>query len=98
MRSVDSKFYKNKKWINCRNSYYDLRNGLCERCLQKGDYVKGEIVHHKVHLTEANYTNPDIAYGIDNLELLCKDCHNNEHFGRGDGKTVKLDELGNIIW
>lgn len=98
MRSIPTTFYKNKQWLNCRNAYFDYRHGLCERCLADGQIIAGVIVHHKEHLTPDNYTDSEIAYGFDNLELLCKECHNKEHFGMNDGHRAKIDELGNIIW
>ena len=38
----------------------------------------------------------NISLNQDNLELLCKDCHNNEH-GRFKKKDVMFDEDGNFI-
>ena len=35
-------------------------------------------VHHKIQLTPENVKNPDIALGWNNLELLCKTCHEQE--------------------
>lgn len=81
MRSIDNKFYKHADWIKCKNSYLISVNYLCERCLAKGDVVPAKIVHHKIHLNQDNYQNPEIAYNFDNLEALCLDCHNKEHFG-----------------
>lgn len=58
------------------------------------DFVKdavslGEIVHHKSYVTKANIFNPSITINFDNLELLCYNCHNNEHIS-------KFDEQGQI--
>lgn len=40
----------------------------------------GYIVHHKKYITSKNVFNPEVAINFDNLELLCIDCHNKEHF------------------
>lgn len=69
-RSIDSRFYKRKAWIDCRNTYFKYRFGLCERCGSPG-----EEVHHKIKLNARNVNDPNIAYGFENLELLCKSCH-----------------------
>ena len=33
-------------------------------------------VHHKTTLTEANVNNYDVSMKLDNLECLCRKCHN----------------------
>lgn len=69
--------------------------GLCERCLKKGLIVPGEIVHHKIHITPDNVNDPAVTLNPDNLELLCRDCHAEEHTDRR--KRYKLDDLGRVI-
>lgn len=49
------------------------------------DFVKdadnhGYIVHHKDYINKDNIYNPNITINFENLELLCMDCHNKEHF------------------
>lgn len=80
MRSIDNSFYNTPAWKECRRSYLQFVSGRCERCLKKGLHVPARIVHHKIYLTEENVSDPSIAYGFDNLEALCKNCHNEEHF------------------
>ena len=72
-------FYTTHAWIQCRRDYAKSVGGLCERCLKRGLYTPGEEVHHKVKLTPETVTDPTIALSWDNLELLCKDCHMEEH-------------------
>ena len=78
-RSIDDNFYRRPAWKKCRSAYIAFRQGrdggLCEICGKK----PGKIVHHKCHLTQETVNDPDIAYGFDNLELVCLDCHNEEH-------------------
>lgn len=81
MKEYAKKFYKSKRWQNCRNSYFKKCGGLCEHCLKKGQIVPGEIVHHKTYITENNINNPKITLNFDNLELLCRECHKEEHKG-----------------
>ncbi|WP_261007121.1 HNH endonuclease [Staphylococcus haemolyticus] len=69
------------------------QNYICERC---GGLAV--ICHHKEWLNEDNYINPYIAYGWDNLEALCLDCHNKEHFGSNSiDDELMFDDNGNII-
>jgi len=64
------KFYKSQLWQRVRDSYAASKDGLCELCGRPG-----EEVHHIRPLTIENIGDPDIAYGFDNLQLLCRDCH-----------------------
>ena len=72
-------FYNTGAWKNCAAAYKKYRRGLCEKCLAKGIYKAGVIVHHKTHLTPENINIPSISCGWSNLELLCRDCHTEEH-------------------
>ena len=98
-RSIDRRFYESPEWRRCKAAYLEKVNHLCERCLAKGIYEPAKIVHHKIHLTEENYGDPEIMFGFDNLEALCQACHNDEH-GRTkntrrwafvDGKLVTME-------
>lgn len=44
----------------------------------------GYMVHHKVYIDANNIWDTNITLSFDNLELLCFDCHNKEHFERND--------------
>ena len=96
MRSVDEKFYHSKLWKNCRNEYKKL-HPYCERCLKEGKLVPTDIVHHKVHLNALNISDTSFTLNFDNLESLCKDCHNKEHFAKTLPKRYKFDEKGQLI-
>lgn len=92
-------FYNSRTWIECRASYISMVGGLCERCSATNRYTPGYIVHHKEYITPSNINNPEITLNHDNLEYLCHECHNREHFGsdlalRDD---VMFDEEGNLV-
>lgn len=91
MRSIERSFYKSKAWERTRELYLKKVNHLCERCLENGLVVPARIVHHKIYLTEANYRDPNVSLSFENLEALCQDCHNSEHFG--DKKKIKRWEF-----
>ena len=86
-------FYRSQAWEKCREGFIKYRHGLCERCLARGIYKPGVIVHHKVHLTPDNITDPTITLSFDNLQLLCRDCHAITHKPE---KRYKIDELGRV--
>lgn len=94
MKEYAKHFYKSAAWRNTRDAFFKSKAGLCERCLKKGLYSPGVIVHHKIHLTPDNISVPEIALSWDNLELLCRDCHALAHKPE---KRYKVDELGRVI-
>ena len=86
-------FYKSKAWRQCRDAYFVLRHGLCERCGRPG-----KIVHHRIWLTPENINDPDVSLNWDHLELLCQDCHNKEHHSESPvGYGLRFDEKGNLV-
>lgn len=105
-------FYVTQAWKKCRNAYISYAGGLCERCLRNGLIVPGKIVHHKIHLTPETIKDPRMAYGFDNLELLCEACHADEHaedikegnmkYLRGkqrkQSQRYRIDEYGKVIY
>ena len=95
MKEYAKGFYSSNEWKACRAAYKKSVGGLCERCLKKGLIVAGEIVHHKNYINPDNVNDPEVLMNFDNLELLCRDCHAQEHLGRN--KRYKLDELGRVL-
>lgn len=92
------RFYKSRRWRDCKNAYTKSVGGLCERCLKKGLYVPGRIVHHKCYIGPDNINDPSITLNWENLELLCRSCHELEHKGikrryavNPDGSIAPLD-------
>jgi 5-methylcytosine-specific restriction protein A len=68
-------FYNSSEWKALRNYKFGQANGLCEHCLKKGIVRQGREVHHRISIEEDWNKRLD----IDNLVLLCPDCHNAEH-------------------
>ena len=94
---MHDKFYQSKRWRTTKNAYIKYRRGLCERCLAKGIYTPGEIVHHKVHITDENILDASIALNFDNLYLVCRNCHAELHSNK-EGSRYTLDENGSVIF
>ena len=95
MKEYAERFYKSKSWQKTRAAYVKMRGGLCERCLKEGRISAGVIVHHKIYLTPENIRHPEITLNFENLELLCREHHQQEHDGRQ--RRYKVDELGRVI-
>jgi len=84
------RFYKSIPWKIAREIKIREVNGKCERC-----GALGEEVHHVVRLTIQNVIDPTISLNQENLEFLCKDCHNKEHNRFTKEKEFNSD--GNFI-
>jgi len=83
-------FYKSPAWLAARELKIMSVNGLCERC-----GLVGIEVHHKERLALDNLNDPSISFNQDNLELLCRECHNREH--KRFSKEVRFDSDGNLL-
>jgi 5-methylcytosine-specific restriction endonuclease McrA len=88
-------FYASKPWKQAKEYKLFTAEGRCEKC-----NGIGEIVHHIKPLTEITLNDIDIALGQDNLQLVCRKCHQDIH-DRLDGKKpsrkIKFDSNGQII-
>lgn len=95
-REFAESFYKTQAWKKCRASYAKSVGGLCETCLKKGIYRPGQIVHHIVHISEDNINDATVTLNWNNLRLVCRECHGQEHNAEGR-RRYKIDEFGNVI-
>lgn len=97
MRTPDKikNFYKNDpRWKKARLICIERYHGRCSWCGKRGTEV-----HHKIHLTLDNIDNLDISIGQDNLELLCRSCHDSERRKGLDVRSdVTFDSDGNMIY
>lgn len=94
-----NEFYSSAAWKRCRRELAKARGGMCERCYKKGLVVVGTKehpleAHHKTPLTPENINDPAIALNLDNLELLCKSCHDEER--QRAQKRWRVDEYGRV--
>lgn len=88
-RDFAEHFYASVAWKQVRAAYRKKAGMMCERCLTS----PGQIVHHKIALTPQNITDPRIALGEDNLELVCRNCHAEAH---GTVKRFHVDAFGRV--
>ena len=83
-------FYKSDTWKLAREIKIRSVNGRCDRC---GGI--GQEVHHRQRVTVDNVGDASVSLNPENLELLCKDCHNKEH--KRFTKENQFDDEGNLI-
>ena len=68
-------FYQTVEWKHKRKSILDRDHRECIECAKHGKHSKASFVHHIKHLKDA----PELALTDDNLESLCKPCHELMH-------------------
>ena len=94
------KFYTTWTWRKCRRAFVESKGNLCERCLSRGIIEPGSKdrpleVHHKIPLDAENINNPKVTLNWENLELLCKSCHDSERERKT--KRWKIAADGSVI-
>lgn len=91
---TQQEFYHSRAWKRLSRAFLLSRNYICERCGKPA-----EIAHHRKYLTAANVLDPDVSLNPANLEALCMECHNTEHFGQGGATAAGLafDDNGNLV-
>lgn len=89
-----AKKYRSKRWKKTRALKLSMQP-FCERCLKEGIYKEAYIVHHKDYVTDKNYLDDNVFYNLDNLESICIEHHNQEHFS--SEQEYYFDKEGNII-
>ena len=90
---TQKQFYHSAAWRRLSRAFLLSRSYICERCGKPA-----EIAHHKQYITPGNLSDPAITLNADNLQALCLDCHNAEHFGAGVAvlKGLRFNENGDI--
>ena len=88
-KEFSKRFYASNQWKQCRQSYIQSVNGLCERCLKDGKLTAGLELHHIKELTPNNISDSNITLNWDNLILLCHDCHDKEHKRYQRAETIR---------
>lgn len=96
MKEYAKSFYQSDAWKKARQTAIKRANGLCERCRVAGRFVPGVIVHHKKYITPGNIHDARITLALDNLELVCEDCHNKEHKAKHAAR-YRFDGNGNLL-
>ena len=85
------KIYKTKLWQETRQSVIDRDKGICFFC---GKLIgKRATIHHIEELNENNYTDYEIAYGLDNLVACHSYCHDYHHKRFGYKESIVLEDL-----
>ena len=84
-----AKLYRSKQWRDLRKVKLS-HNPYCERCLREYRIAVATVVHHKT----AHKGDPFLFGDYENLESLCKLCHDGIEQSierRGYDKSVEAD-------
>lgn len=74
-RKERQNIYQTARWKNLRKSYL-MEHPLCEICLNNGITKFAVDVHHKdSFLNYRGLSRLDKAFDYNNLQALCKECH-----------------------
>lgn len=79
----------NGKWVSAWNAKVkpEVSERQGSRCADCGAENKPLEIHHVI----PRHENPDLAFDIDNVVALCKDCHNIRHSKQGWQGTSKCN-------
>lgn len=79
-RKIRRSIYDTKKWRDLRKAKL-MQNPLCEKCFENGIITPAEDIHHIVSFVDItdNLRRLEIAYDFNNLQSLCKKCHQKIH-------------------
>lgn len=92
-REWQHKFYTSKKWRSVRKQAitknkknYNSCIPKCELCKTRIRATKGSRGYvygdHIIEITNDNYNDESITLNIDNIQILCMDCHNKKTFSQ----------------
>jgi 5-methylcytosine-specific restriction endonuclease McrA len=68
-------FYGSAEWQALAARTREAQHNECQRCKEKGFYSPCEAVHHVMHVKK----HPELALSMENLECLCRACHEEAH-------------------
>lgn len=100
--------YKDPRWEKCRQAVIQRDRDICYFCGRL--ILKKRTIHHLIEIDKSNYSDPAIAFNLDNLVECHKSCHDQYHdrFGKplmvnaelevDYSKRAKKDEIKNSIY
>ena len=71
--------YHTSEWERVRQAAWARDHGMCVECYTRGRVTPAELVHHINEITPENIDDPGVAYNLDNLECVCRECHSRLH-------------------
>lgn len=92
MESYQRAVYKDPRWKRIRQAVIKRDRDICYFCGRL--ITKRRTIHHLIEIDEHNFSDPMIAFNLDNLVECHADCHD-QHHGRF-GKQTMVDKDLNV--
>ena len=86
-----NRFYHSKEWKKLRTEALERDNYLCVECLKNGKITPADTVHH-IKPLRIDQTG---AEDLNNLETVCRACHNRLHRERSQSLKKKNANIKN---
>ena len=87
-KSDYAKYTQSAEWKELRNEYINEQGGSCERCgLPR--WLAELLYDQDVHVHHTSYAHRETDAEFQDLETLCRRCHEVETFGRSELKKPK---------
>ena len=75
-----AKFYNSKEWKDLRGQLIVAAKYTCQKCGKNLVLNPSRLVgHHKIKLDPQNILDVNISLNPQNIEIICKECHDEEH-------------------
>lgn len=82
-------FYSSKEWVNVVKEVWERDNAVCQRCGKHHNETKTRGSFHIHHIV--TFQNRELRAKLDNLILLCDECHRWVHSKRNKNKEYIKD-------
>ncbi len=79
-QKFSKQFYSCKAWRDLSFLCRTESGGKCSKCNNIFADISKLKAHHKMELTPDNINDSNISLNKSNIEVLCTDCHNREHY------------------
>lgn len=74
-----SRLYNSQAWKDLRRAVIAARGSRCQLCGRLVTDDSQLVVHHVKELTPENIGDPNVAMNPDNLQVICRNCHDIIH-------------------
>lgn len=89
MKNYQKQVYKDPRWKLCRDAVIQRDRDICYFCGRI--ILKKRTIHHLIEINENNYSDPEIAFNLDNLVECHHGCHDQYHNRFGKQSMVDKD-------
>lgn len=89
MKNYQKAVYKDPRWKLCRDAVIQRDRDICYFCGRI--ILRKRTIHHKIEINENNYSDPEIAFNLDNLVECHNTCHDQYHEKFGKKSIVDQD-------